>query len=692
MWNSPPPLRKVLRWLGIGVLALVAVALLVLALIDLNVIKHPLERLASVRLGRSVVITGRLQGDIWSVTPGLTVNGLTVGNPPWEAARPMLQAQRLQVRVKLLPLLVGRVIVQRLELDQPVIYLHRDTDGRANWTFERKKPSNEPASGPARLPLVRNLIVSDGRLTLLDEILHLDVQATVQAHEQGTHDDPQAFRVAGKGTVNKQPLRVLVFGGPLITLQPGRPYPFNLHIEAGDIRLDSDGVVRKPFDLGQVGFTVRASGNDLADLYYLTQLAFPNTPPFHVQATIDRNESQVRVEPLSGRVGASDVHGELRVDISRKRPNVKGTLVSKQLRLSDMAEALGGKPKSAAAPAPRSLTAHEKTPRRPAAPPATAPPQSRLFPEARLQVNRVRAMNADVQFTATSIEAGSVPLKQVAVHIKLNDGVLSFDPIELQLPEGGLRGTAVVDAAGKTPATKLDLRMTDIELDQFKGKSPDARAPLAGDVQARLVAHGSGDSVHDFASGADGTLTFVLPHGEINAAFAELTGINVAEGLGLLLKGGKDREDVRCGVAQFGVQDGTMHVQNFVIDTQDVRITGSGEVRLGPEELDLSLKGQPKKFRIVRIKAPVKITGHLLKPSLGIEAGPAVRQGAIATALGAVLTPLAAVIAFVDPGLAKDENCAALISGAENAPDAPKPAAANKPYRALASAPMPAGR
>jgi hypothetical protein len=39
-----------------------------------------------------------------------------------------------------------------------------------------------------------------------------------------------------------------------------------------------------------------------------------------------------------------------------------------------------------------------------------------------------------------------------------------------------------------------------------------------------------------------------------------------------------------------------------------------------------------------------------------------VKQGAIAAALGTIVTPIAAVFAFVDPGLAKDQNCAALLA------------------------------
>lgn len=667
MWDKARA-RTAARWLALGLGAILGAALLALALVDLNVLKHPIERMASARSGRSVVIAGRMQARIFSLTPAVTLDGLTVGNPPQEAGPAMLHTGRLQLRVRLLPLLLGRVVFERVEMDQPVLYLHRDSAGRANWTFSTTRPSAQPAGPPVRLPLVRSLVVRDGQLTLRDEMLHVDVEAKVHAHERATQEDPQAFQVVGTGTINKEALSVHVIGGPLITLQPDHPYPFAMHVEAGSMRIDSDGVVRKPFDLGRVGFVIRAAGNDLADLYYLTRLAFPKTPPFQLRASIERDGARIRVDPLAGEIGRSDVHGALNIDISRERPDVTGALVSQQLRLSDLAESLGGKPRPEAATAGSlSKAAPRAKATRHGAPPATAPPQARLLPDARLQVDRVRAMNADVQFTATAVEAGSVPLKQVALHIRLKEGVLALDPLEMQMPQGRLSGTAVIDARATVPATHLDLHMADIQLAQLKGKSPDAKAPLAGPLQARLVADGGGDSLHDFAAAANGTATFILPHGEINAAFAELTGVDVAEGLGLLLKGGTDREDVRCGIAQFGIHNGTMRAQDFVVDAKDVRITGRGEVRLGPEELDLSLRGEPKKFRLARLRAPVKITGHLLKPAIGLAAGPAVKQGALATALGVALTPLAAVIAFVDPGLAKDADCAALLGNSEAA-------------------------
>lgn len=652
-----------LKWTGISLAGLVVLLLLILAWVDWNRLKGPIERMVSARSGRTVTIEGPLDVHIWSLTPRASVEGLVLGNPPWETNRPMLRIDKLTVQMKLLPLFIGDVILPRVELVRPDVYLHRDSKGRANWTFENTRPSDAPASKPPKFPVVRDFLIEEGRLTVRDEIRKLEVDGTVHAHESTAQDDPFAFRIRGKGTINENPFDMSVGGGPLINLDPDDPYPFKLRVNAGDIRIDSDGVVKEPFDLGQLELNVHAKGGDLADLYYLTQLALPNTPAFELSAHVERDVKLIKVTKLAGKMGQSDLSGELTVDTSRKRPAVIGTLQSRQLRLADLAASLGAKPTSAGtlqgegeAPKPSERGAMEAAP---------ANPNARLFPTSRLQVNRVRAMDADVRFQARSIDAGSIPFQQVAFHVKLDDGVLAVSPFEFEMPQGRLSGTARIDAQGKIPHTQLDIQVKDVQLDQLKGKKPGAQPPLAGVIQGRVLIEGRGDSVHDVMASADGRVSLIVPQGQVNAALAELTGINVARGVGLLLKGSDDKTDIRCGVAQFGVKGGTMRAENVVFDTRDVRITGRGEIRLGPEELDLSIKGEPKKPRFARLRTPVEINGHLRDPSFGVDAGKVAKQGAVAAAIGTVLTPLAAVIAFVDPGLAKDENCAALLEVAQ---------------------------
>ena len=667
--------------LGVTLGVLVVAMLLVLLFADWNALKPTIERFASSASGRTVRIAGNLEVHPWSWTPRAAVHGLTVGNPrnmpgvAGETAKPMLQVERLAVQIKLLPLLKGDVILPRVEVIRPDVYLHRDTEGRANWTFASTKPTDAKASPPPKLPVVRDFLIQDGKLVLHDDILKLKVDGTVQAHEKGSEQDPKAFRIKGRGTLNDKPFEMDVAGGPLVNLDPDHPYPFDLNIAAGDIRVAADGNVHKPFDLGRLTVNVRTSGSDLADLYYLTQLALPNTPPYQLTARIERNVQKVSVTNIEGTVGKSDLRGELAVDLSRKRPAISGDLVSKQLRLRDLSASLGAKPKaegSIEGATTGATASNKKSSSKQDAEKAPPDPDARLFPEAHLQVDRVRAMDADVRFRADSIVAGSLPMKKVGFHIKLEDGVLALDPFAFELPQGQLSGTVRIDARGRIPRTRLDVRVKNVQLDQLKGKAPGAQPPLGGVLQARAVFEGQGDSIHDFMAGSDGRVTVALPRGEVRAAFAELTGINVARGVGLLLKGDNERAEIRCGVAQFGVQDGVMRAQNVVFDTENVKITGRGEIRLGPEELDLSIKGEPKKLRLARLRTPVEINGHLRNPSIGVDAGETLKQGAIATALGAALTPLAAALAFIDPGLAKDANCAELLQTAQMAPPPPR--------------------
>jgi hypothetical protein len=66
----------------------------------------------------------------------------------------------------------------------------------------------------------------------------------------------------------------------------------------------------------------------------------------------------------------------------------------------------------------------------------------------------------------------------------------------------------------------------------------------------------------------------------------------------------------------------------------------------------------------MRLRAPITVQGSLAHPALGVEAGAAMAQGGIGAALG-LLNPLAAILAFVDPGLAKDANCGPLLATAK---------------------------
>ena len=651
--------RKVAGYGALGLAALLVGGVLALTLMDWNLLRRPLEHFASARLDREVTIAGSMHAQIWSRTPTVEINGLQIDSPPWEARHPFLSVEHLQVRLDLPSLLRGHFVLARVALTRPTLYLHREKSGRANWTFDNTAPNDERAPAPMKLPAVRDALVEAGSLVLVDEIRRLRVTGTIEAHEDPAAGDPQPFRVIGRGTLNDEPFQLALAGGALLAIDPGHPYPFTLNMKSAQFSVVAAGRVLKPFDLSGLELQVAAHGRDTADLFYLTQLALPNSPPYQVRAHIARNGQLFAVRDIAGTLGSTDIGGTVDIDASHKRPMIVAKLNSRHLVLKDLGAVTGSRVGKNSA----DLTAQDASV--PVSSKRARADTDRLFPDAHLQLNRVQAMDADVQFSASSIVAGVVPFTQVNVAGTLKDGDLRVRSAQFQMPQGHVSGQMDIDTRERPPKVHLELRATDVNLEQIKPKAPAATAPLGGVFQARAIIDGRGDSVRTVMADANGKLIGVIPNGEIRSAFAELTGVDVAEGVGLLLKKPDEKAAIRCGVAQFDVADGTAHSQNLVIDTQNVLITGGGQVDLGDEKLDLKIQGNPKKLRLLRLRSPIKVEGHLLKPKFGLEGGHLAKQGGIAAILGTVLTPLAAVFAFVDPGLAKDQNCVQLMQAYE---------------------------
>ncbi len=648
--RSPPPRKgpSARARLGAGIGAAVLLALIVfLVLFRWNWLRGPLAHTISARIHRPVTITGNLEVHPWSWSPRATINGLVIGNAPWAGPDPLAILPRLTVQVKILPLLTGRVVLPLVEADQPRAALARDALGRANWVFNPKAPPR-----PLKLPVINNLVIRGGALTYHDAQRKLAFSATVSSSEQVADHGRGFFALVGRGDLNGEPFSADVRGDPLIGVDPGRPYAFDAHVAAGATRAALAGHIDHPFDLGVLEGKVSLSGPDLADVYALTGLALPNTPPYSLTAAVARRGTHISLARIDGRVGRSDLEGSLSVDDSNHRPFVRADLASRRLRLIDLAPLIGGAPKAGAGEA---LSPMEKVES------ARLKAEHRVLPDARLDVGRVRGMDADVRYRAASVEAGHFPVTALRLDVTLDHGVLTADPLDLTLPQGRLAGTMRLDARGATPADAIDLRLTNARLETLVGK-PGAVPPLSGGLYARVRLSGRGESVRAVAADADGAVSAVVPSGEMRQAFAELLGIDVAKGLLLIVGKSQARTPIRCAVADFGARNGVLTARTLVLDTGVVRVAGSGDIDLRNEGVALRLAGSPKKFRLLRLGAPITISGDLAGPRVGVDVLKAAPQAAASVAVGVLAAPLAAVLPFVSPGLARDADCGALLA------------------------------
>ena len=173
-----------------------------------------------------------------------------------------------------------------------------------------------------------------------------------------------------------------------------------------------------------------------------------------------------------------------------------------------------------------------------------------------------------------------------------------------------------INGRGSTPVSDADLHLSNYALQNIL-PIRDGAPVASGIVDGRARIHGVGASVHAAASTATGTVDFSVPHGEIRKAFAELLGINVGNGLSLLLSKSPKKTDLRCAVADFDVKGGLMQAHNITIDTGVVVSRGQGTIDLNNETMNLRLTGKSKKPRLLKLWSPIEIKGSLAGPSEG---------------------------------------------------------------------------
>jgi uncharacterized protein involved in outer membrane biogenesis len=655
-----------MKWTS-AILVLVVAAIAVgLSLLNWNAFRPAVARRITMATGRPTAISGDLKVDLWSWNPTLHLHDISIKNPPWAKHETMLELKELVASISLLRLLRGQVVLPRLELRGLAVDLERVADGRASWALGTQEGRPKDNSAPPKLPTVQRLIIEDGKLHVADEIRKLTFSGSLSAADGANPLDRSALKIRCSGTLNAKPFRLEANGGPLLDLEPHKPYAFKTHIAASDIELDTDVTVPRPFDLRQLAIRFSITGNDLADAYYLTGLALPNTPPYRLAGTVTVDGADISAQDLKGRLGHSDISGNARIQAAGKVPKLNARLTSQILNIVDVAPTLGSStPNNATSLAAPASTAPTAVPRRRGLRNGDFPSnQGRLLPDADLQVDRVRGMDADVTYQAAAVTAPKVPMKAVQFHLLLKDGVLTLDPLTFTLEQGRFRGTVQIDARNAVPVSDIDMRMDDVHLDQFKSAKM-RTAPMEGSLFGRIKVQGSGSSIHKLASASSGLMTIVIPHGEVNDAIAELTGIDALRGVGLLLSKGDAHTDIRCGVIDFKDHQGVLDTTTVFVDTTNVLITGRGNVNLGDEAINLRLQGDPKKLRLLRIHSPITVSGTLSRPAIGIRVDKLAEQTGIAVALSTLLTPVAAAIAFIDPGLAKDKDCATVIAQAD---------------------------
>jgi AsmA family protein len=625
--------------------ALVAFVALVLA--NANFLRGPISNYVSKKLDRPFSIHGDLEIGLFH-RPHIEVNDVVLGNTAWGSRPTMLELKQAVVSIELLPLFHGRVVLPEVRLVQPDVLLERDDAGNANWTFGKDEQTQSNASSP---PEIQSLWIEKGKVALVDPKARTDVKLAIDS-SSGEGEDTSKIAFTGTGSLRNEEFELDGRAGSLLELkEAGRPYSLEVKARAGDTKAAFDGTL-VPLRMESIDGKLSLSGKDLSQLYPMVPVPLPWTPPYRISGHLVREGQKYAMRGLKGAVGKSDINGAVTIDLTGERKLVAMDLTSKRLDYKDLAGFVGipppGKARSATPAQRKEAEKREKT--------------GRVLSTKPYNLERLRTVDADVNFKGESVIARDIPLDKVAFVLKLKNGKLALAPLDFGLAGGHVLANIALDANQDVIETRADATVKNLEVKALLPKLKDTPGS-AGKLGGKAKIATKGNSIAQMSASANGELALIMGQGRLSTLALVLSNLDLANATKYILRGNPDAP-VYCAVISASIRDGWVDPNVFVIDSSEELITGEGGVDLRKEEYKLRLTAKSKRASLVALRGPIRIGGTFKDPAIHPEPGPLALRAGAAVALGTLLTPLASLLALIDTGGAKDANCAALVNQA----------------------------
>ncbi len=635
-----PRTRHFLKWGGGILLALVLLIAFAVLVFDWNWLRGPITRMATEKTGRVLAISGDLKVKLGWPNAHLQAANVSFANPSWAKAGPMISVENVEASISLPQLLRKKIVFPEVRLGRAVVSLEQSPDGRKNWLLDRQQLDEEARVSIGILALV------EGKLNYDDakQKTHLQSEVSTRASSASSPEAGVDFSV--KGSLLGLALNARGSGGPVLSLRDERtPYPLKIDATIGRTTLHAAGRVTSLTQLTAIDMQLGLRGDSLGQLYPLLGVALPETPAYTTQGHLTRAAKQWRYEKFTAHVGQSDLAGTLKVDTAAQRPLLQGEVVFKALYLADLGPVIGAKKDKEAAVS------------------QSAPAAARVLPDVPFRTGRWDSLDADVHLSAKTIHrAESLPIDNLVTHLRLRDSVLTLDPLNFGFAGGQLTNVVSLDGRQDPIHARIKLKAHKLRLNKLF-PTFDLNKTSIGQINGELDLEGKGDSVGRMLGTSNGTVALVIADGEISKLMMESVGLHLWEMLQLKITGDKVIK-IRCGIATLDVKQGIMQPSVLLLDTDVTLINVTGNIDLGQETLDLTLRPKTKKTSLIALRPPIYVRGSFAHPAISINKGQVAARGLGAVALGLV-NPFLLLLPLVETGPGIDSDCGRLIKEAQ---------------------------
>ena len=586
-------MKKLLIGIAVVIVLLIAAALAAPFFIPVDTYKNELIAAVKQSTGRDLHINGKVS---FSLLPSLAVEAddVALSNPPGAASPNMATFAKLQLQLKLLPLLSHRVELDKLVLVNPVIALEVDKQGRPNWQFSTVTQPKSPAAPKPAAPapaaaqgggsMLSGLSLADvrlenGQISYLDQRSGKSLQLQQIAMKVSLPDLDSPLTADGSAVYRGEKLALQVelanprafLGGKASAARLGldsKPISFSFSGSAAGStppRLDGAVELKVPSLRGLAQWagtplTLPGTGFGLLTISGKVSVAGPKIAFTGANLALDQIKAT----------------GEVALDTAGARPSVKGKLAADKLDLNPY---LPPEHKAGAA-APGAAAPGGGTP---GAKGGGSPGASTTgWSDAPIDVAPLKTADVDFALSANSLIYRKIEVGKSALGLHLVNGRLEADLTEMQLYQGGGTGKVVVDGSGAVPAIEAQFSLSRVQIEPLL-KAAIGLDRVTGTGAFNLSVAGRGRSQREIIGALGGK-------GDLNLANGTIKGVNLVamvRNIGSAFQsGGTDVTAFSSLSGTYTIEHGILRNNDLQLKSSDMPMTGAGTVDLPRRSVD----------------------------------------------------------------------------------------------------------
>jgi len=239
--------------------------------------------------------------------------------------------------------------------------------------------------------------------------------------------------------------------------------------------------------------------------------------------------------------------------------------------------------------------------------------------EIELEESFVRQARVELEIRVAELDADGWKVENIHAKGHYQDGVAELESLRMSYLKGTVNARMRVDTS-RSPASvaikgridKLDMGnlLTSLELTPLVTGALDSTFDISMQAGDRTAISGS----------LNGRVEASIWGGKFGNRLIDLGGENIERWM-FSDESGSGAAKLVCAVVALDFSNGRGNVKSVVIETDNVRVIGAGDIDLASDSIALSFTTRPKRHELVDVVTPFSVSGKLSEPVVNIVSG-----------------------------------------------------------------------